>query len=1287
MGVTKRAGRKKDVEGAHSASSGAARPSVTRAVFEGTKKKEVGVTDLTLISKISNEAINENLKKRFENAHIYTYIGHVLVSVNPFRDLGIYTDSVLESYKGKNRLETPPHVFAIAESAYYNMKSYKKKQCVIISGESGAGKTEAAKRIMQYIASVSGGSDTSIQATKEKVLATNPLLESFGNAKTLRNNNSSRFGKYLELQFNEKSEPVGANITNYLLEKSRVVNQVTNERNFHIFYQFTKAASAEHRKRFNIYEPRAYEYLNRSSCFDVDGIDDVSDFRETLKAMETIKLGTNEQNDILSMLAAILWIGNISFTEDDHGNASISEKTAVKQVADLLALEPKLVSDAMTLRVVETSRGGRRGSVYEVPLNTTQATAVRDALAKAIYFNLFDWIVARTNEKLKATGATDQSVGILDIYGFEIFERNSFEQLCINYVNEKLQQIFIQLTLKTEQEEYAREQIQWTPIKYFDNKIVCDLIEGKRPPGIFAALNDSCATAHADSGAADQTFVQRLNALSTNPHFQPRQGQFVVKHYAGDVNYAIDGMTDKNKDQLLKDLLNLMKASKKQFVQTLFPGHVDQDDKRRPPTAGDKIKASANDLVATLMKASPSYIRTIKPNDNKSPTEYNTGNVMHQIKYLGLQENVRIRRAGFAYRQTFDNFLGRFFLLSRKCRDGSVLAWNGDAQSGTQQILKDTRTPPEEYQLGVTKVFIKTPETIFALESRRDKYFENLAIAVQRRWRKILKLRLDCVIRVQKHWREVRKSGEYQRKRDYGHQILQGRKERRRFSLIGSRRYLGDYLGVNNDGGYGQAIRSSISLNRQERALFSCRCDLLVTKFGRSSKPEQRILILTGKAVYVVLVAMVNKEISISSERTIPLGTIKYVSTSILKDDWFSLGVSSPQQPDPLINCVFKTEFFTHLKIAIPGGGLDLRISEAIMYNKKPGKPSTVKVVKDPSVQRDDFYKSGTIHTNQGEPASSSSRPTPKGKLRPVQPITHARTSRPGGPLGGTSKPASRQMAVRPVLSQRNESESTPAQASSSARLSHQPAASQPEAVPQASVHKDVASHKRNDSSIRAPPPPPPAAPSTFRKGAYRVLYDYGSRSESEFSLQKDEIVQAVREADNGKFYQSSFYPKPSAYICRKGWYLVQKSNQSTFAWAPSSYLKEEVTRADPPPAPSAVIDRATSQPSSFSNADGINGTIPASSKPAVKSKPPPPAPPKRPGVRGKKPAPPPTPRDSAVSMGASSDGSGRNTPNSTYSGKEPSMAETLAVALRARETSKQRDKNGDDDCVEYESV
>jgi len=640
--------------------------------------------------------------------------------------------------------------------------------------------------------------------------------------------------------------------------------------------------------------------------------------------MKVIGLAQAEQDNIFRMLAAILWLGNITFKQDKEGNAMIADQSVVDFVAYLLEVEAAHVNKALTIRVMETSRGGRRGSVYDVPLNPAQATAVRDALSKAIYFNLFDWIVVRVNASLKARGAMAHSVGILDIYGFEIFERNSFEQLCINYVNEKLQQIFIQLTLKTEQDEYEREQIKWTPIKYFDNRVVCELIEEKRPPGVFAALNDACATAHADPAAADQTFVQRLNALSGNPNFQPRQGQFIIKHYAGDVAYAVDGMTDKNKDQLLNDLLNLVGQSSNQFVHTIFPEQVDQDNKRRPPTAGDKIKASANDLVATLMKASPSYIRTIKPNENKSPSEYNSPNVMHQIKYLGLQENVRIRRAGFAYRQSFEKFVERFFLLSPKtCYAGDYI-WTGDALSGTKQILKDTSIPVEEYQMGVTKAFIKTPETLFALETMRDKYWHNMAVRIQRAWRNYLRYRIECAIRIQRFWRKINGTADYMQFRDQGHKILQGRKERRRYSLIGYRRFLGDYLGIANKGGYGEVIRKSINLG-SENVLFSCRGEVLVSKLGRSSKPEPRILILTDRNVIIVRQALVNKQLTIQSERSIPINTIKFVSASNLKDDWFAIGAGSAQEPDPLVNCVFKTEFFTYLKQACRGS-LDLRI-------------------------------------------------------------------------------------------------------------------------------------------------------------------------------------------------------------------------------------------------------------------------------------------------------------------------------------------------------------------------
>lgn len=596
---------------------------------------------------------------------------------------------------------------------------------------------------------------------------------------------------------------------------------------------------------FGIQGPENYLYTNKAGCLDVDGIDDTQDFRDTLEAMHTIGLSQDEQNDVFRMIAAILWLGNVQFDEDDQGNGAIKDASVTQFVAYLLEVEPAAVNKALTIRIMETSRGGRRGSVYEVPLNPVQAAAVRDALSKAIYTNLFDWIVDRVNKAMRTQGGHVQNtIGILDIYGFEIFDHNSFEQLCINYVNEKLQQIFIQLTLRTEQEEYAREEIQWTPIKYFDNKVVCDLIEGKRPPGVFAALNDACATAHADPAAADGTFVQRLNMLSSNQHFENRQGQFLVRHYAGDVMYTVPGMTDKNKDALLKDLLELIGYTANPFLRTLFPNQIDRDNKRRPPTASDKIKISANELVTTLMKAQPSYIRTIKPNQNKSPTEYDVPAVLHQVKYLGLQENVRIRRAGFAYRQTYEKFVERFYLLSPKTGYAGEYTWNGDARTGTKQILNDTSIPKEEWQMGVTKAFIKTPETLFALETMRDRYWHNMATRIQRAWRNYLRYRAEAAARIQRAWRKSRGGDQFVKLRDDGHKILGGKKERRRMSILGSRRFMGDYLGVGNRGGPGEVLSSSAGIGAGDDVVFSCRGEILVSKLGRSSKPSPRILIL-----------------------------------------------------------------------------------------------------------------------------------------------------------------------------------------------------------------------------------------------------------------------------------------------------------------------------------------------------------------------------------------------------------------------------------------------------------
>ncbi|PHH80763.1 hypothetical protein CDD80_7300 [Ophiocordyceps camponoti-rufipedis] len=1118
MGISRRPKHKTAADGQAAASGGrggGAKPK--KATFDVAKKKEIGVSDLTLLSKVSNEAINENLKKRFEGAEIYTYIGHVLVSVNPFRDLGIYTEQVLDSYKGKNRLEMPPHVFAIAESAYYNMKAYKDNQCVIISGESGAGKTEAAKRIMQYIASVSGEQSGDIKKIKEMVLATNPLLESFGNAKTLRNNNSSRFGKYLQIHFNSTGEPVGADITNYLLEKTRVVGQITNERNFHIFYQFTKGAPKQYQELYGIQRPETYVYTSRSKCFDVDGIDDVAEFQDTLKSMNTIGLSQSEQDEIFRMLAAVLWIGNIQFQEDDNGYAAVADQSVVEFVAYLLEVSPQQVINAITIRILTP----RNGEVIESPGNPAQASATRDALAKAVYNNLFDWIVERINKSLKSRQATTNTIGILDIYGFEIFDKNSFEQLCINYVNEKLQQIFIQLTLKTEQEEYANEKIKWTPIKYFDNKVVCDLIEQIRPPGIFSAMKDATKTAHADPAACDRTFMQSINGMS-HAHLTPRQGNFIIKHYAGDVSYTVDGITDKNKDQLLKGLLNLFQQSGNQFIHTLFPNQVDQDNRKQPPSAGDRIRASANALVDTLMKCQPSYIRTIKPNENKSPSEYNSSNVLHQIKYLGLQENVRIRRAGFAYRQAFDKFVDRFFLLSPATSYAGEYTWNGSYEDAVKQILKDTSIPKDEWQLGVTKAFVKSPETLFALEHMRDRYWHNMATRIQRMWRAYLAYRAESATRIQRVWRKKRTGAEFLQLRDKGHRLYQGSKERRRMSLLGSRRFLGDYLGVNAATGYGAHVRKAAGIDSNERAVFSCRGEILEAKFGRSSKPSPRTIVVTKSKFYIVVQLLVDGQPQTSLERAIPLSSIQYIGVSTCQDDWFSLGVGSPQDPDPLLNCVFKTELFTQMQRVRPGG-LDLKIAPAIEYAKKPGKPQQVKVLKD-SQQHADYYKSGAIHTSQGEPPTSGSRPMPKGKPVPPRPITRGKLIKPGGPGGRSTRPVGGRTAQpRPGAD--------PARAA---------------AVPPAATGAPAATRAANKTGgvNRDPPPPPPAAPSSRSKVMAKVLYDFASQRENELSIHVGDMVEIVQKESNG-------------------WWLAK--NAQGQAWVPAAYVEEQAAPAPPP--------------------------------------------------------------------------------------------------------------------------
>lgn len=429
--------------------------------WQSQNVKQSGVDDMVLLSKITEDAIVENLKKRYMDDYIFTYIGPVLISVNPFKQMPYFTDREVELYQGAAQYENPPHIYALTDNMYRNMMIDGENQCVIISGESGAGKTVAAKYIMGYISKVSGGG-SKVQHVKDIILQSNPLLEAFGNAKTVRNNNSSRFGKYFEIQFSRGGEPDGGKISNFLLEKSRVVSQNENERNFHIYYQLIEGTNAQQKEGLGIMTPDYYYYLNQSGTYKVDGTNDSKDFNETMEAMQVVGIPGDIQAQVLQIIAGILHLGNISFIEaGNYGQVESTDLLAFP--AYLLGIDHSRLQDKLTSRKMDSKWGGKSESI-NVTLNQEQATYTRDALAKALYARLFDYLVESINKAIQKPHE-EFSVGVLDIYGFEIFQRNGFEQFCINFVNEKLQQIFIELTLKAEQEEYVQEGIKWTDRK------------------------------------------------------------------------------------------------------------------------------------------------------------------------------------------------------------------------------------------------------------------------------------------------------------------------------------------------------------------------------------------------------------------------------------------------------------------------------------------------------------------------------------------------------------------------------------------------------------------------------------------------------------------------------------------------------------------------------------------------------------------------------------------------------------------------------------------------------
>ncbi|XP_034499502.1 unconventional myosin-Ia isoform X2 [Ailuropoda melanoleuca] len=660
----------------------------------------VGVEDLVLLEPLEQGPLLKNLQLRYEHKEIYTYIGNVLISVNPYQQLPIYGPEFIAKYQDYTFYELEPHIYALANVAYQSLRDRDRDQCILITGESGAGKTEASKLVMSYVAAVCGKGEQ-VNSVKEQLLQSNPVLEAFGNAKTIRNNNSSRFGKYMDIEFDFKGFPLGGVITNYLLEKSRVVKQLEGERNFHIFYQLLAGAEADLLKALKLErETRCYVYLNRKVST-VDGMDDASNFKAVQSAMAVIGFSEEEIQQVLEVTALVLKLGNV-------------ELAGIQEIEEMMGLNSEELEKALCSRTMKTAKEN-----VVTALNVIQAQYARDALAKNIYSRLFNWIVNRINESIKVgTGEKKKVMGVLDIYGFEILEDNSFEQFVINYCNEKLQQVFIQMTLKEEQEEYEREGIPWTKVDYFDNGVICNLIEHNQR-GILAMLDEECLR---PGVVNDTTFLAKLNHLfSKHTHYESKVTQnaqrqydrtmglssFRICHYAGKVTYNVNGFIDKNNDLLFRDLSQVMWKARHPLLQSLFPeGDPKQASLKRPPTAGAQFKSSVAILMKNLYSKNPNYIRCIKPNEYQQRGQFSSELVAVQTRYLGLLENVRVRRAGYAYRQGYRPFLERYRLLSRS----TWPCWNGGDREGVEKVVGELSLSSEELAFGKTKVFIRSPK-------------------------------------------------------------------------------------------------------------------------------------------------------------------------------------------------------------------------------------------------------------------------------------------------------------------------------------------------------------------------------------------------------------------------------------------------------------------------------------------------------------------------------------------------------------------------------------------------
>ncbi|KAL7158252.1 hypothetical protein ABFS83_02G130000 [Erythranthe nasuta] len=713
-----------------------------------TEAPPCGVDDMTKLAYLHEPGVLYNLASRFALNEIYTYTGNILIAVNPFCRLPhLYDIHMMQQYKGAAFGELSPHLFAVADTCYRSIINEHGSQSILVSGESGAGKTETTKMLMRYLAFMGGRSGTEGRTVEQQVLESNPVLEAFGNAKTVKNNNSSRFGKFVEIQFDKHGKISGAAVRTYLLERSRVCQVSDPERNYHCFYMLC-AAPPEEAEKFKLGDPRSFHYLNQSSCYQVSNVDDAREYLETRNAMDIVGISQDEQDAIFRVVAAILHLGNVEFVKGSETDSSKLKNDKARHhlqtAAELLMCSEKALEDSLCKRVIVTPDGS-----ITKPLDPSAAVTSRDALAKTMYSRLFDWIVDKINNSIGQDPNAKSIIGVLDIYGFESFKINSFEQLCINLTNEKLQQHFNQHVFKMEQEEYTKEEINWSYVEFVDNQDVLDLIE-KKQGGIIALLDEACMFPK----ATHETFAQKMyQTYKGHKRFsKPKLARtdFTINHYAGDVTYQADYFLDKNKDYVIAEHQALLTDSKCSFVANLFPQLPDETSKQSKfSSIGARFKQQLQSLMETLSTTEPHYIRCVKPNAVLKPGIFENYNVLNQLRCGGVLEAIRISCAGYPTKRTFDEFIDRFGMLAPDVVDGF------DEKSACIEICD--KMGLRGYQIGKSKVFLRAGQ-MAELDARRAEVLAHAAKRIQRQIRTHLTRREFIILRratinIQKLWR------------------------------------------------------------------------------------------------------------------------------------------------------------------------------------------------------------------------------------------------------------------------------------------------------------------------------------------------------------------------------------------------------------------------------------------------------------------------------------------------------------------------------------------------------